>query len=189
MKRRSFLQGAAAGGAISVLDWLGWFERYGVPGTQKSLGLASAAAQAAGTPHFLIYWFQEGGWDSYCMLSPVDTPNHATMTVPAGTLNPMPSWSQQFYRPKGYPSATPALKAVEGNIEYGYLAKDGLTLFPDLAVVASHEATRFTRARGSSTTTASTLRITRRRRRAERPSARCCRRSARRMERTLRCRT
>lgn len=143
MNRRRFLQGAAAGGAISVLDWLGWFQRFGVPGTSKSLGLAEAAAQAAGEPHYLIYWFQEGGWDSYCMFGPVDTPNHATMTVPAGTLNPMPSWSAQFYRPRGYPSATQSLKAVQGNIEYGYLARDGLSLFPDLAVVASHEGNAF----------------------------------------------
>ena len=64
MKRRAFLQGAAAGGAISVLDWLSWFRRFGVPGTSKSLGLAEAAAQAAGEPRFLLYWFQEGGWDS-----------------------------------------------------------------------------------------------------------------------------
>ena len=54
MKRRAFLQGAAAGGAISVLDWLGWFQRFGVPGTQKSLGLAEAAAQAVAEPRYII---------------------------------------------------------------------------------------------------------------------------------------
>ncbi len=143
MKRRAFLQGAAAGGAISVLDWLGWFERFGVPGTQKSLGLAEAAAQAAATPHFLIYWFQEGGWDSYSMFAPVDTANNATMTIPAGTLNPMPAWSSQFYRPKGYPSATQTLKQVSGNVEYGYLAGGGLSLMPDIAVVATHTGNAF----------------------------------------------
>ena len=35
MKRRSFLRGAAAGGAIGVLDWLGFFRSFGVPGTQS----------------------------------------------------------------------------------------------------------------------------------------------------------
>jgi hypothetical protein len=105
--------------------------------------LAEAAAQAAAEPRYLIYWFQEGGWDSYSMFGVVDTPNNATMTIPAGTLNPTPGWSQQFYRPKGYPSATQALKKVQGNIEYGYLATDGLALFPDLAVVASHVGNAF----------------------------------------------
>ncbi|MBK7864661.1 MAG: DUF1501 domain-containing protein [Archangiaceae bacterium] len=143
MKRRAFLQGAGAGGAISVLDWLGWFERYGVPGTAKSLGLASAAAQVVAEPKYLIYWFQEGGWDSYCMFGAVDTPNNSTLTVPAGTLHPVPEWSQQFYRPKGYPSATQSLKKVQGNIEYGYLAADGMSLFPDMAVVASHQGNAF----------------------------------------------
>jgi hypothetical protein len=143
MKRRAFVKGAAAGGAISVLDWLGWFRRFGVPGSSKSLRMAEAAAQASTTPHFLIYWFQEGGWDSYCMFGPVDTVNNSTLTIPAGTLNPMPAWSAQFYRPHGYPSTTQTLKQVQGNIEYGYLATDGLSLFPDMAVVASHEGNAF----------------------------------------------
>jgi len=145
MNRRAFLRGAAAGGAISVLDWLGWFKRFGVPGTAKTLGLAEAYAQSAPEPRFLVYWFQEGGWDSYSMFSPLDTPNHATLTIPAGTLNPSPAWSQQFYRPKNFGSdalhfATPK---VQGNITYGYLAQDGLELFPDLAVVASAAGNTF----------------------------------------------
>ena len=60
------------------------------PGTAKELGIAEAAAQAAAEPHFLIYWFQEGGWDGYSMFNPVDTPNDATLVIPAGTLNPDP---------------------------------------------------------------------------------------------------
>ena len=42
MKRRSFLAGAAAGGVISTLDWLGYFRQFGVPGTKKELGIAAA---------------------------------------------------------------------------------------------------------------------------------------------------
>jgi hypothetical protein len=143
MKRRAFLQGAAAGGAISVLDWLGWFRRFGVPGTSKSLRMAEAAAQAMTTPHFLIYWFQEGGWDSYCMFGPADTEQDATLTIPAGTLNPVPAWSSQYYRPKGYTMSPQYLKQVSGNIEYGYLGADGMSLFPDMAVVASHAGNAF----------------------------------------------
>ena len=73
MKRRSFLQGAAAGGAIGVLDWLGFFRSFGVPGTSKSLGIARAVAQTM-EPKFLVMWFREGGWDSYSMLAPIDIP-------------------------------------------------------------------------------------------------------------------
>lgn len=143
MKRRSFLQGASAGAAIGVLDWLGYFRRWGVPGTAKSLGIADAVAQSM-DPRFLVMWFQEGGWDSYSMFSPIDTPNHATMTIPAGTLNPSPAWSDQFYRPKSYGlDATHAVPKTQGNITYGYLAEDAGPLFNDLAVVSSHQGNTF----------------------------------------------
>lgn len=140
MKRRSLLKGAAA---ISVLDWLGYFRRWGVPGTQKSLGMAEAVAQTM-EPRFLVMWFQEGGWDSYSMFGPIDTPNHATMTIPAGTLNPNPAWSSQFYRPRNYAlDAAHFTPRTQGNITYGYLAQDGLPLFDDLAVVSSHNGNTF----------------------------------------------
>ena len=143
MKRRSFLQGAAAGGAIGVLDWLGVFRSFGVPGTSKSLGIARAVAQTM-EPKFLVMWFQEGGWDSYSMLGPIDTPNHAAMTIPSGTLNPNPAWSSQFYRPRSYGlDATHFAPRTQGNINYGYLAADGLPLFPDMAVVSSHQGNAF----------------------------------------------
>lgn len=140
MNRRSLLKGAAA---ISVLDWLGYFRRWGVPGTAKTLGIAQARADET-LPRFLVMWFQEGGWDSYSMFSPVDTPNHATMTIPAGTLNPNPAWSSQFYRPVKYGTdATHFVPKTQGNITYGYLAQDGLDLFNDLAVVSSHKGNTF----------------------------------------------
>lgn len=143
MKRRSLLQGAAAGGAIGVLDWLGWFRQFGVPGTARSLGIAQAVAQTM-EPRFLVMWFQEGGWDSYSMFSPLDTPNHATLSIPAGTLNPTPAWSSQFYRPRQYGlDAAHFTPRTQGNIQYGFLAQDGLDLFPDLAVVSSHVGNTF----------------------------------------------
>jgi hypothetical protein len=145
MKRRAFLQGAAAGAAIGVLDWLAFFRRFGVPGTAKTLGFAEAVGQTmAQTPNFLVYWFQEGGWDSYSMFGPIDTPNHATLSIPAGELNPTPSWSQQFYRPKAYGlDAVHAAPFTQGNLTAGYLAKDGSALFDDLAVVSSHMGSTF----------------------------------------------
>ncbi len=143
MKRRQFLQGAAAGGAISMLDWLGYFRRYGVPGTAKTLGMAEAFA-AQTDPRFLIYWFQEGGWDSYSMFSPLDTPNHATLTIPAGTLNPNPAWGSQFYRPKLFGlDAAHALQKTRGNVAYGYLAADAGALLDDMNVISSHVGSTF----------------------------------------------
>ncbi|MBX7097477.1 MAG: DUF1501 domain-containing protein [Myxococcaceae bacterium] len=144
MKRRSFLAGAAAGSAIGVLDWLGWFRSFGVPGTAKSLGIAEAVAQAAATPRFLIYWFQEGGWDSYSMFGPLATPQHATTAYAAGTLHPSPEWSNQFYRPVNYLlDATHQAPTTTGNITHGYLAADAGSLLNDLAVVSSHDGSTF----------------------------------------------
>jgi len=143
MRRRSFLAGATVGGAISMLDWLSWFRRHGLPGTSRSLGLAEAAAQSMPTaePRFLIYWFQEGGWDSYSLFGPIDTPNHATLALAENQLRPTPSWSSQYYRPQGYgPARAPRHR---GSITSGYLADDGLELLPELAVVSSHQGSSF----------------------------------------------
>jgi hypothetical protein len=144
MKRRQFLSGALAGTAISTLDWLRFFRSFGVPGTAKELGIAeAAAAELATTPHFLIYWFQEGGWDGYSMFNPTHTPNDATRVIPAGTLVPAPSWSDHRYRPRGYGTSPINPPRTSGNINYGYLAEDGVSLFPDMSVVSSHNGNTF----------------------------------------------
>jgi len=143
MRRREVLAGAAAAGVISALDWLRFFRAFGVPGSKKDLGIAQAVAQAAVTPHFLIYWFQEGGWDGYSMFNPVDTRNDAVLTIPAGTLQPNPSWSAQLYRPKGYGTAPNDPPKTLGNITYGFLAQGGTSLFNDMAVVSSHLGNQF----------------------------------------------
>src|SRR5678815_1095182 len=93
MNRRAFLAGAGAAGAISMLDWLRFFKRNGVPGGARDLGIAEAVAQSAGEPRFLIYWFLEGGWDGYSMFNPVATRNDAL-----GSSLPQ---DQQIYRPRG----------------------------------------------------------------------------------------
>jgi hypothetical protein len=144
MKRRSFLAGAAAGAAISTLDWLRFFRTAGVPGTPLELGLARAhAAELSATPRFLVYWFQEGGWDGYSMFNPVHTPNDATRTIASGELYPNPGWSQHRYRPTGYGTAPYNPPRTVGNITYGYLAHDGVELFPDMAVLSSHHGNTF----------------------------------------------
>lgn len=146
MNRRTLLSGlaaAGAAGAITTADWLRWFRSNGVPGTKKELGIAEAVADEGPDPNFLIYWFQEGGWDGYSMFNPIDTSNDATMTIPAGELHPNPSWSNQRYRTPNYGTAPVNPAATKGNITYGYLAQEGLDLFPDLAVVSSHHGNPF----------------------------------------------
>jgi len=144
MHRRSFLKAVAGGSVITTLDWLRWFRSFGVPGTAKELGIATAAAQAAAEPHYLVYWFQEGGWDGYSMFNPLDTRNDATLVIPAGTLTPNPSWSDQLYRPSGYGTAPNDPPKTQGNITYGFLAADGIgSLANDLAVVSSHHGNEF----------------------------------------------
>ncbi|HVH42655.1 MAG TPA: DUF1501 domain-containing protein [Labilithrix sp.] len=137
MKRRAFLTGLGASYAIGMLDWLRYFRRNGVPGTTKSLGIAEAAAQATGLPRFLVYWFQEGGWDGYSMFNPVATRNDAL-----GGSSAAPA--DQIYRPRNvalvdnlYPVAQ------KGNIRYGHLAEAGTSLFDDMAVVSSHFGGQF----------------------------------------------
>jgi hypothetical protein len=136
MKRRAFLGGLGASGALSMLDWLGYFRRFGVPGSPRELGIAKAAAQVVGEPRFLIYWFQEGGWDGYSMFNPVATRNDAV-----GTPTAPPD--QQIYRPNIplvnglYPVST------AGAIKYGHLAGTGASLLPDMAIVSSHHGGTF----------------------------------------------
>lgn len=147
MNRRKFLTGALGGAAaLTVADWLGFFRRHGVPGTPRDWELAkqrAGDASSADAPTFLVYWFLEGGWDSYSMFGPVDTPQNAGLSIPAGTLDPMPPWSDQFYRPRGYPNAPNTPSQVTGNIRAGFLAQPGAALFPDLAVVSTHRGNAF----------------------------------------------
>ncbi len=136
MNRRAFLLGLGATTAIGAMDWLRYFRKHGVPAGARDLGIAQAVAQTAGEPRFLVYWFQEGGWDGYSMFNPVATRNDAL-----GSSAPA---AQQIYRPAGinlvdglYPIAQ------QGNIRYGHLAAAGTSLFPEMAVVSSHRGGTF----------------------------------------------
>jgi hypothetical protein len=143
--RRGFLADtAAAAASISVLEWLGFFRDHGVPGSPRDWGIASARAAVQNDDTFLVYWFAEGGWDSYSLFGPVHTPNNSGITSTVNTLTPSPPWSQQFYRAAGYDvsPSVPRPTTVAG-IEHGYLAVPGRTLLPDMAVVSSQRGNLF----------------------------------------------
>jgi hypothetical protein len=141
--RRAFLRGAGAVGAISMAEWLGFFRKHGVPGTSKDWGIAKARAQEEEDDRFLVYWFLEGGWDSYSCFSPLHTPSHAGLSIPADTLDPSPPWSQQIYRARNYGTGDHAAPSTVNGIEHGYLAVDGRPLFPDMCVVSSVKGNPF----------------------------------------------
>jgi len=146
VKRRSFVNGAVAAGAIGVAEWLGIFRKHGVPGTQKDWGIAQARAQEEAEDRFLLYWFVEGGWDSYSMFGPVHTPNNSNISVDingAPVLNPSPSWSNQIYRVNNYGNAPYPIPQTVNGIEHGYLAADGQALFPDMTVLSSVKGNLF----------------------------------------------
>lgn len=153
LSRRTFLSGASAltalSASIGVAEWLQLFRRQGVPGTPGQWRLAQARAAddsstgGAEEPRFLIYWFLEGGWDAYSCLSPVDTPNHSSIVVSAGELNPTPSWSDQFYRVKGYGATPYPLATDTQGMRIGYLAVPGAALLPDACVISSHYGSTF----------------------------------------------
>jgi hypothetical protein len=138
------LSGAGALGAISTMEWLGFFRDNGVPGSPKDWGIAKARAQSGGDgdARFLVYWHIEGGWMSYSMFSPVDTPKHSNLVIPAGTLNPTPPWSDQYYRVTAHEDSGAFTQTTNG-IRHGYLATPGADMFGDMAVVSSHHGTTF----------------------------------------------
>lgn len=148
--RRRFLRDTgAAVGSLSVMDWLGLFRDEGVPGTSSDWGFARARAQAeggAGGPledRYLVYWFIEGGWDSYSMFSPVDTRNDAGLAIPDDTLHPTPEWSDHIYRPRGYGSGERGLSSTVSGIRHGHLAAGLRPIFDNTFVLSSLEGNIF----------------------------------------------
>lgn len=149
LSRRALLAGAGAVTTLTVLDWLDIFKRMGVPGTPRLWDLAKArAAEDSSTggsdeTRFLIYWFQEGGWDSYSLFSPADSRNDSSLSIPEGTLYPTPSWNDQRYRVKGFGTSPYGYASTVGNLRVGYLAQPGQDLFNDLCLVSSHYGSTF----------------------------------------------
>ena len=88
----------------------------------------------ADEPHFLIYWFIEGGWESYDMFSPVETPNNVItrLTDPSQERYRVLHWDEPGYQIQTY-----------NNIRYGYLAEQGKDLFKDMAILSSMSTGEF----------------------------------------------
>src|SRR5262249_26534676 len=130
MKRRAFLTGLGASYAIGMLDWMRFFRKNGIPGTERTLGIAEAVA-ASSQPTFLIYWFREGGWDGYSMFTPVATRNDALTGAADAT---------SIYRPQGVALVDDLYPVTQtGNIRHGHLAEAGKSLLAEAAIVSSHK--------------------------------------------------
>lgn len=132
VSRRSFLRrGAEAGAALGAADFLNYMLKNG----DKNTGVAhaqdlKAIEKAGANPHYLIYWFVEGGWESYDMFSPLVTENNVINRLPRELT------SKERYRVKNFGKPGYDIK-TQGNIRYGYLAEGGKSLFPDMAVLSS----------------------------------------------------
>lgn len=127
--RRSLLRrsGATVAG-LTCADFLGYFSAYGMPGEQKATAMARDATRASEDPHFLVYWYLEGGWCGYDMFNPVNTENNV--------VKRLDDVSDERYRVLDWGKDDYSIK-THGNIRYGYLAEAGKELFPDMAVVSS----------------------------------------------------
>ncbi|MCA9126061.1 MAG: DUF1501 domain-containing protein [Planctomycetales bacterium] len=127
--RRRFLKrciGSVA--ALTCSDFLSYFAAYGMPAESKSERMAADATEASEDPHFLIYWYLEGGWCGYDMFNPVNTENNV--------VHRLDEISQERYRVLPWGNDDYHIK-TRGNIRYGYLAEPGSELFSDMAVLSS----------------------------------------------------
>ncbi|MBI2926526.1 MAG: DUF1501 domain-containing protein [Verrucomicrobia bacterium] len=129
LDRRSFLRhvGVTAAG-LTAVDFLGYFARAGLPKEDQTATLAKQATESNANPHFLIYWYLEGGWLSYDMFSPVATANNLVQRLK--------EISQERYRVAKFGEENYGIYNY-GNIRYGYLAEPGKDLFADMAVLSS----------------------------------------------------
>ena len=124
-ERRRFLKRSLASVAgLTCTDFLSHFAAYGMPGERRYDELAAEAVAANENPHFLVYWYLEGGWCGYDMFNPVNTENNV--------LKRLANVSDERYRVLDWGQDDYTIK-TEGNVRYGYLAENGKDLFQDLA--------------------------------------------------------
>lgn len=137
MTRRQLIRKAATtAAAITGVDFLSYFLQCGLPYGPRANAMLADRAKEADNPHFLIYWFLEGGWESYDMFSPVMTPNNVLHRLPPERI------SEERYRVLHF--GEPGYGIYQhGNIRYGYLAEPGKHLFNDMAVLSSMETGEF----------------------------------------------
>lgn len=129
LPRRRFLRrtlGSIAG--LTCADFLSHFAAYGMPDEKKTQQLAEDATRASDDPHFLIYWYLEGGWCGYDMFNPVNTANNV--------VERLENISDERYRVLNWGQDDYTIN-THGNIRYGYLAEPGKDLFNQMAVVSS----------------------------------------------------
>jgi len=127
--RRGFLRRSLSSvAALTCADFLCHFRAYGMPGDDRSTRLAAEATQANENPHFLVYWYLEGGWCGYDMFNPVNTENNV--------VKRLERVSDERYRVLNWGQDDYSIK-THGNIRYGYLAEPGKDLFGDMAVISS----------------------------------------------------
>jgi hypothetical protein len=129
LSRRRFVRnlGVTAAG-LTCVDFLGYFSAFGMPKDDRVSKLAAEATEANHDPHFLIYWYLEGGWMGYDMFNPVVTPNNL--------LNRLSNITQERYRVLHFGEEGFGIY-THGNIRYGYLGEPGKDLFRDMAVLSS----------------------------------------------------
>jgi hypothetical protein len=133
LTRRRFLKRTADTAlALGAADFLNYFlVNGGDPnqGTAWARSVESASKQAT-EPNFLIYWYMEGGWESYDMFSPVVTENHVHKRLP------FEQTSKERYRIAKF--GQPGFEIQQrGKMNVGYLAYPGETLFPEMSILSS----------------------------------------------------
>ena len=129
LPRRGFLKNIAVTAAgLSCADFLSYFSVHGMPADAQAAGIAKDAAAANANPHFLVYWYLEGGWNGYDMFNPVMTDNNV--------IRRLDNVSDERYRVLDWGKEGYGIYN-HGNIRYGYLAESGKDLFKDMAVLSS----------------------------------------------------
>jgi hypothetical protein len=135
VNRRTLFQRTAAGVAgLTCADFLRFFLQNEMPASSRDSVMAAEAAKTAKEPRFLIYWYVEGGWESYDMFSPVVTPNNVWQRLP--------DVSKERYRVLNFGKPGYGIYN-QGPIRYGYLAEEGKGLFPDMAILSSMQTGEF----------------------------------------------
>ncbi len=129
LPRRQFLRRLSGGvAALTCADFLRYFRAYGAPSEDRGSRLAAGAFAANDTPRFLTYWYLEGGWCGYDMFNPVMTPNHVH--------DRLDRISDERYRVIDWGEDDYTIYQ-KGGIRYGYLARGGESLLPEMAVISS----------------------------------------------------
>lgn len=136
--RRELLRRAGTTVAgICALDFLSYFSAFGATRpTGKVSARVHDMAKEGEDPHFLVYWYMEGGWESYDMFSPALTPNNVIHRLPPDKI------SDEYYRVLHFGEPHYGIYK-EGNIRYGYLAEGAKPLFPNMAVLSSMDTGEF----------------------------------------------